>query len=115
MQLSWEEFIKVSLKLNLLINNVLHFRAVVPSKLGLVFLLFDLEITLVFPFAVSQSNNEIYGLIVVLIFLVIITIGFVYELGKGALKIDSKQSISLSSSTSTITSISYIEKSNTGN
>ena len=58
---------------------------------GLCFLLFDLEITLIFPFAVSQSNNEIYGLIIVLIFMVIITLGFVYELGKGALKIESKQ------------------------
>ena len=58
---------------------------------GLVFLLFDLEITLVFPYAVSQSLNGIYGLIMVLIFLVIVTMGFIYELGKGALKIESKQ------------------------
>lgn len=77
---------------------------------GLVFLLFDLEITLIFPFAVSQSNNEIYGLIIVLIFMVIITIGFVYELGKGALKIDSKQNITSSINNQTNTSISFIEK-----
>ncbi|GAA5133777.1 hypothetical protein GCM10023339_69830 [Alloalcanivorax gelatiniphagus] len=56
-------------------------------------MLFDLEITLVFPYAVSQSLNDIYGLIIVLIFLVIVTIGFIYELGKGALKIDSKQNL----------------------
>lgn len=62
---------------------------------GLVFLLFDLEITLLYPFAVSQSLNSLYGLLIVLIFMVIITIGFVYELGKGALKIDSKENTGL--------------------
>nr|YP_009262007.1 NADH dehydrogenase subunit 3 [Chrysoporthe austroafricana]YP_009262152.1 NADH dehydrogenase subunit 3 [Chrysoporthe cubensis]AMX22082.1 NADH dehydrogenase subunit 3 [Chrysoporthe austroafricana]AMX22227.1 NADH dehydrogenase subunit 3 [Chrysoporthe cubensis] len=80
---------------------------------GLCFLLFDLEITLVFPFAVSQSNNEIYGLIVVLIFLVLITLGFVYELGKGALKIESKQNTDFSSSTNSTINISFIEKNST--
>jgi len=77
---------------------------------GLVFLLFDLEITLVFPFAVSQSFNSLYGLIIVLIFLVIVTIGFIYELGKGALKIDSKQNTSLLKGDTANTSISYVEK-----
>jgi NADH-ubiquinone oxidoreductase chain 3 len=73
---------------------------------GLVFLLFDLEITLIFPFAVSQSLNSLYGLIIVLIFMIIITIGFVYELGKGALKIDSKQNTHVYSRTNY--SISHI-------
>lgn len=63
---------------------------------GLLFLLFDLEITLIFPFAVSQSINGIYGLIIVLIFMIIVTIGFVFELGKGALKIDSKENTQIS-------------------
>lgn len=39
----------------------------------------------------SGYTNSIYGLIIVLIFTSIITIGFVFELGKGALKIKSKQ------------------------
>jgi NADH-ubiquinone oxidoreductase chain 3 len=82
---------------------------------GLVFLLFDLEITLVFPFAVSQSFNSLYGLIIVLIFLVIVTIGFIYELGKGALKIDSKQNTSLLKGDTANTSISYVEKKSTRN
>lgn len=80
---------------------------------GLVFLLFDLEITLVFPFAVSQSLNSLYGLIIVLIFLVIVTIGFVYELGIGALKMDSKQNIGPSKDSRSDTSISFIENRNT--
>jgi NADH-ubiquinone oxidoreductase chain 3 len=54
---------------------------------GLLFLLFDLEITLLFPFAVSQSIIGMYGLIIVLIFMAIITLGFIFEIGKGALKI----------------------------
>ena len=46
---------------------------------------------LIFPFAVSEYVNNIYGLIITLGFITIITIGFVYELGKGALKIPSRQ------------------------
>jgi NADH-ubiquinone oxidoreductase chain 3 len=60
---------------------------------ALVYLLLDLEILLTFPFAVSEYVNNIYGLIVTLGFIVIITIGFIYELGKSALKIDSRQTL----------------------
>jgi NADH-ubiquinone oxidoreductase chain 3 len=60
---------------------------------ALVYLLLDLEILLTFPFAVSGYINNIYGLIITLGFIGIITIGFVYELGKSALKIDSRQTI----------------------
>ena len=59
---------------------------------ALVFLIFDLEITLVFPFAVSGYTNNVYGFIIALLFIAIVTIGFVFELGKNALKIDSRQS-----------------------
>ncbi len=55
------------------------------------FLIFDLEIFLVFPYAVSSYNNGGYGLAGLLIFLYIVTIGFIFELGKGALNIESKQ------------------------
>src|SRR3954453_19670959 len=58
---------------------------------ALVYLLLDLEILLTFPFAVSGYVNNIYGLIITLGFIGIITIGFIYELGKSALKIDSRQ------------------------
>jgi NADH-ubiquinone oxidoreductase chain 3 len=53
----------------------------------------DLEITLVFPFALSGYFNDIYGWIIALIFTLVITIGFIFELGKSALKIDSRQII----------------------
>ncbi len=58
---------------------------------ALVYLLLDLEILLTFPFAMSEYTNNLYGLIVTLGFIGIITIGFVFELGKSALKIDSRQ------------------------
>ena len=59
---------------------------------ALVYLLLDLEILVIYPFGLSSYENGIYGLIVVLIFIGIITVGFVFELGKNALKIDSRQS-----------------------
>jgi NADH-ubiquinone oxidoreductase chain 3 len=58
---------------------------------GLVYLLLDLEIVMIYPFALSEYENGVYGLIIVLIFIIIITAGFVFELGKNALKIESKQ------------------------
>jgi NADH-ubiquinone oxidoreductase chain 3 len=59
---------------------------------ALVYLLLDLEILVIYPFGLSVYDNGIYGLIIVLIFIGIITAGFVFELGKNALKIDSRQS-----------------------
>ena len=62
---------------------------------ALVYLLLDLEILLTFPFAVSEYINDIYGLIITLGFIGIITLGFVYELSKSALKIDSRQNLGI--------------------
>jgi len=59
---------------------------------ALVYLLLDLEILVIYPYGLSSYENGVYGLIVVLLFIAIITAGFVFELGKGALKIDSRQS-----------------------
>jgi NADH-ubiquinone oxidoreductase chain 3 len=58
---------------------------------ALLFLLFDLEILLVYPYIVSAYTNGIYGLIIMLVFFSILTLGFVFELGKNALKIESRQ------------------------
>jgi NADH-ubiquinone oxidoreductase chain 3 len=59
---------------------------------ALVYLLLDLEILVIYPFGLSGYENGVYGLVVVLLFIGIITAGFVFELGKNALKIESKQS-----------------------
>ena len=58
---------------------------------ALLFLLFDLEILLVYPYVVSGYVNGIFGLIIMLVFFIILTLGFAFELGKNALSIESKQ------------------------
>ncbi|KAF7847907.1 hypothetical protein BT93_L2459 [Corymbia citriodora subsp. variegata] len=66
---------------------------------ALLFLLFDLEILLVYPYVVSAYTNAVYGLIVMLVFFLVLTLGFVFELGKNALKIDSRQMANLQTKT----------------
>jgi NADH-ubiquinone oxidoreductase chain 3 len=74
---------------------------------ALLFLLFDLEILLVYPYVVSAYSNGIYGLMIMLIFFLALTLGFAFELGKNALKIDSIQMEVLSNKTSVyITNVS---------
>jgi len=58
---------------------------------GLLFLLFDLEILLIYPYTVSAYANNIYGLVIMIIFFLLLTAGLVFELGKKALTIYSKQ------------------------
>lgn len=66
---------------------------------ALLFLLFDLEILLVYPYLVSSYNNESYGLVILLVFLAALTLGFVFELGKKALSIDSRQTLQIKNTT----------------
>lgn len=61
------------------------------SLIGILFLIFDLEIVLTYPFAVSGYNNEGLGFIILMVFMVVLALGLVFEIGKGALTIDSKQ------------------------
>jgi len=63
---------------------------------ALLFLLFDLEILLVYPYVVSGYVNGVFGLAVMLIFFLVLTLGFAFEIGKGALSISSKQTEVLS-------------------
>ena len=46
---------------------------------AILFLIFDLEISFLFPFVVSLDNNELLSFIVMISFLVILTVGFFYE------------------------------------
>jgi|SRR5882757_7376955 len=62
---------------------------------ALLFLLFDLEILLIYPYTISAYDNNAYGLIIMLIFFILITVGLVFELGKKALSIYTKQNISI--------------------
>ena len=59
---------------------------------ALLFLLFDLEILLVYPYVVSAYANGIFGLVIMLLFFLVLTLGFAFELGKNALSIESRQS-----------------------
>jgi NADH-ubiquinone oxidoreductase chain 3 len=60
---------------------------------ALLFLIFDLEIVLIYPYSVSSYANNIYGLVSMIIFTLVLTVGFIFELGKNALKIESKQNL----------------------
>lgn len=59
---------------------------------GILFLLFDLEILLVYPFASVAYHVESYGFWIVTLFFLILTVGFVYEFGSGALYFTDKRS-----------------------
>ena len=56
---------------------------------ALLFLIFDLEILLLFPIAVTLYNVSIFGFSMVLIFFIVLTIGFVLEIGSGSIKLAS--------------------------
>lgn len=53
----------------------------------LFFLIFDLEILLLFPIAVTLYQVSLYGFSIAILFFTIITIGFVLEIGSGAIKL----------------------------
>lgn len=52
---------------------------------AILFVIFDLEITFMFPWAVSLKEIGIFGYTSMMIFLFILIIGFIYEWKKGAL------------------------------
>lgn len=64
---------------------------------ALIFLIFDLEITLIYPFPLSSSQGEIYAFLIIEMFIGLMALGFFYEFGKKALNIESKQNIKPSS------------------
>ena len=53
---------------------------------AILFLVFDLEILLLYPISVTLYQVSGYGFTVAIIFFSVLTIGFVFELGKGVLK-----------------------------
>ena len=52
---------------------------------AILFIIFDLEIAFLFPWAISLGNIGLLGFCSMMIFLFILTVGFVYEWKKGAL------------------------------
>jgi NADH-quinone oxidoreductase subunit A len=55
---------------------------------AILFIIFDLEIAFLFPWAISLGNLGSLGFWSMMIFLFILTIGFIYEWKKGALDWD---------------------------
>nr|YP_010596886.1 NADH dehydrogenase subunit 3 [Cliona patera]WAK85280.1 NADH dehydrogenase subunit 3 [Cliona patera]WAK85294.1 NADH dehydrogenase subunit 3 [Cliona patera]WAK85308.1 NADH dehydrogenase subunit 3 [Cliona patera]WAK85322.1 NADH dehydrogenase subunit 3 [Cliona patera]WAK85336.1 NADH dehydrogenase subunit 3 [Cliona patera] len=53
---------------------------------GILFLIFDLEISFLFPWCVVYNQIELLGFWIMYLFLVILTIGLVYEWVKGGLE-----------------------------
>lgn len=68
---------------------------------AILFLVFDLEIFFLFPLAVSLNKISLYGFSIFVIFFVILTIGFVYELGHKVLDFTNKVSSSSQPNSST--------------
>ena len=55
---------------------------------AILFIIFDLEIAFLFPWAVSLDRIGLFGLVAMAIFLAVLIVGFVYEWKKGALEWD---------------------------
>ena len=55
---------------------------------AILFIIFDLEIAFLFPWAVSLDAFGTFGLVAMAIFLAILVVGFIYEWKKGALEWD---------------------------
>ena len=55
---------------------------------AILFLIFDLEVSFLFPWAVAFGQVGLFGFWSMMIFLAVLTIGFIYEWRKGALEWD---------------------------
>jgi NADH-quinone oxidoreductase subunit A len=55
---------------------------------AILFIIFDLEVTFLFPWAVAFGELGVYGYWSMMVFLGVLTVGFIYEWRKGALEWD---------------------------
>ena len=55
---------------------------------AILFIIFDLEVSFLFPWAVAFSQLGAFGFWSMMVFLAVLTIGFIYEWKKGALEWD---------------------------
>ena len=53
---------------------------------AILFIIFDLEVAFLFPWAVSLGDIGVFGFLSMLGFLAVLTVGFIYEWCKGALE-----------------------------
>ena len=55
---------------------------------AILFIIFDLEVAFLFPWAVAFGDLGLFGFWSMMLFLAVLTIGFIYEWKKGALEWD---------------------------
>ena len=55
---------------------------------AILFIIFDLEVAFLFPWAISLGEVGLFGFWSMMVFLAVLTIGFIYEWRKGALEWD---------------------------
>ena len=53
---------------------------------AILFIIFDLEIAFLFPWAIVLDDIGVFGLLAMFLFLAILVVGFIYEWKKGALE-----------------------------
>ena len=53
---------------------------------SILFIIFDLEVAFLFPWAVSLGSIGLFGFWSMIVFLLVLTVGFIYEWRKGALE-----------------------------
>ena len=53
---------------------------------AILFIIFDLEVAFLFPWAISLADIGMFGFLSMLGFLAVLTVGFIYEWCKGALE-----------------------------
>ncbi|MCZ6841037.1 MAG: NADH-quinone oxidoreductase subunit A [Alphaproteobacteria bacterium] len=53
---------------------------------AILFIIFDLEVAFLFPWAITLGDIGVFGFWSMVVFLAILTVGFVYEWRKGALE-----------------------------
>lgn len=77
-------------------RNIFHIHFYIVAML---FLVFDLEILLLFPIAATLYQVSTFGFSIALIFFIVLTIGFILEIGSGAIGlIDQKTGLPVKSS-----------------
>jgi NADH-quinone oxidoreductase subunit A len=55
---------------------------------AILFIIFDLEIAFLFPWAVSLDVVGVFGILAMAVFLIVLVVGFIFEWKKGALEWD---------------------------
>lgn len=76
---------------------------------GILFLVFDIEILLVYPYAKNLYQGGSYGFWVFSVFFLVLTLGFVYEMGTGALYFTDKRSAFDAKQTNLMKNTTYLK------